>query len=274
MNCPSCDRLNPPDALFCNRCGARLRKGGVTYRNRQQTQPWRVGQAVLAFSLLLLAGAVVVVGAMVLVKSGQPGATPTSAAAASSSPSLPPFVQPTPTVLPSPSPPPSPTPPFVLPTPSVSPSLPIESPSPSAGPTPTPTAAPTPTPEATPVDCAVQPGTNIKTIFLGIGNPESRGPLPKTWCVRSVTIRHVSGFGTARLLRDGRLLFEASCAAPGACPDSVNEFSPPRRVRLGSTLIYGFVCADDPATIEVDECTDATPDGATIQIDYEPIAGP
>ena len=117
-------------------------------------------------------------------------------------------------------------------------------------------------------------GANVKTLILGLGNATTRGPLPKVWCLHMVTISPVSGWGTARLLRANHVIAEASCL-PGACePSYVAQFAPPERVRAGATLRYEFVCYDDPLTIDISECADATADGATISINYEAFAGP
>lgn len=272
--CPRCRRQNPDDAVFCNRCGVRLLSAGVSYRNRPEANPIGMGQILLGVGVLVLAGLVLGGGAIVLL-AGAPRATPTHAAVIPSASNLPTFTRPTPTFPPSL--PPTPT---LLPTflPTASPS-PIATPSPSPAPTPPPTQTPVPTPAPTPVDCAVaSTGTNVRQLVIGYGNATSRGPIPKTWCIRGVVIHPVAGLGTTRLMRNNKVIAQWSCLAfpctDGTFPPYDDGTSSPYQVRTGSTLRYDFLCSDDSATPEVDECTDATPDGATITIDYEAINGP
>ena len=69
------------------------------------------------------------------------------------------------------------------------------------------------------------------------------------------------------------MLWEVDCE-PGTCqPEQARNFGRPRLVRSSQVLRYEFICTGDPATVE-DECADDTPDGATIEIGYEPIAAP
>ena len=263
--CPRCRRQNPADAVFCNRCGVRLLSAGVYYRNRETSSSVGMGQLLLGLGVLILAGLVLGGGAILLL-GGTPSPTPTRIAGLPSDSPLPTFSTPSASLAPTPTvlvtlPPtfPSTLPPTL--TPSPVPTLP-------ATPTPEPTAAPTP------VDCAVaSTGADVKQVVLGLENPDSRGPITKTWCIRHVLIHPVSGWGTARLLAKNQVVFESSCL-PTACADASTDFVPPYQVRDGKTLRYVFDCYDDPATVDINECTDATADGATLTIDYEAIAGP
>ena len=116
----------------------------------------------------------------------------------------------------------------------------------------------------------------MKTIFLGYGNDESRGPIPRDWCIHRVTIRPIQelgNFGKARLVDDGRRIAAYTCA-PGTCQlQDQQTYAPPRLVAEGSTLAYRFTCSNNTATPE-DECTDEFPNGATIEIEYEPLPAP
>lgn len=291
MNCPNCGRSNPADNVYCSKCGLRLpnaaaRGAGITYRRTEQTEPrGGGGQGMLAFGAVLLAGLLFAVGAITLLVSAPPAASPTAVANASVENSLPIFVQPTPTptVPPSPTPVPSfsaspsllpsglesPTPIVPTPTPTTSQATPTPTPTPTR----TPTAPPSPTPTLAPANCAQADGSNMRTIFLGFGNDESR-IVPRAWCIRTVTIRPFLEFGKSRLLVDGRRLAAYTCS-PGTCQlENRQDYSPPRLVTEGSTLQYRFTCADNPFTPEVDECNDGLEGGATIQIDYEPLPGP
>jgi hypothetical protein len=263
--CPRCRRQNPADAVFCNRCGVRLLSSGVFYRNRADTSSTGMGQLLAGLGVLILAGLVLGGGAIVLLGSG-PQPTPTSAANV-----------PTPT-LPGATPAtPAPTPP---PTPTLSPSLPPTlAPSASPPPSPTPSPTPLPTPSPTPVDCAVaSTGLNVKELVLGYGNATSRGPIGKVWCVRDVTIHPVfepgvaTGYGTAKLMRNGKLLAPYSCAT-SSCGDAPFTFVPPMLLRVGTTLSYQFTCQDSPDTPS-DDCSDAFGDGMTITIHYEVFDSP
>jgi hypothetical protein len=51
------------------------------------------------------------------------------------------------------------------------------------------------------------------------------------------------------------------------------NFPDPRAVRPGGVLRYQFVCSGDPLTVE-DECNDGTPDGGTIEVDYDVLGTP
>jgi len=114
----------------------------------------------------------------------------------------------------------------------------------------------------------------MKTFFLGFGNDESRGPIPRDWCIHRITIRPFQEFGKTRLVDDGRRIAAYTCS-PGSCQlQDQQTYAPPRVVEEGSTLAYRFDCADNPFTPEVDECNDGLEGGATIQIDYEPLPGP
>jgi hypothetical protein len=242
---------------------------------------------------VLLAGLLFAGGALALFLSAPAGptATPTFVANASPVSSLPIFIQPTPTPSPTPVPTPFPsgspldtpfaspsglieTPPpsFIVPTPtpSVLPT-PTRTPKP---PTPTPSATPTVRPSPTPFDCAAAPGTDMKETVLGYGNPTSKGPLSRTWCVSRITISPWVGYGTTRLLRDGNQVVAFTCAPQTACQPQVTQdltvYVPPRRVKEGSTLTYVFECIDD-TTVDGNQCTDDVEDGATIKIDYEAV---
>jgi hypothetical protein len=141
--------------------------------------------------------------------------------------------------------------------------------------TPTPSPLPTLTPAPTPVDCAVAAqGTNVKHFQLGLGHGPAK-ILPKTWCIRHVTIDQWVQWGTARLMRNNQLVYEATCL-PESCPAGSQDFVPPYQANQGRTLRYVFVCYDDPATPPelLNECADATQEGAVITIDYEPFAAP
>jgi len=281
--CPRCGRQNPDDALFCNRCGVRVRSGGVSYRSRHGESPMGGGsQVLLGLAMVLLAGVVLGGGAFVLLRSN-PGVPPTDVAVV---PTLTPsggletFVQPTASPSPSPSPTPSPSALF-SPTPLLSPTLPLDTPSPTPA-TPAPTATPrprptpTPAPEATPVNCEAATGTPDRTVVIGLGNASQATPETRAWCVDVVTTRIVFGstFGTARLMRGNRTLVEVNCV-PGNCQQVYERIFPdPRLVRPGQTLRYEFTCTGDPATPDDDECSDGTPDGATFEIGYERISVP
>lgn len=264
---------------------------------------WSRNRESLIAIVLVLLGAIVVIGGggFLLLTSGSAPPTPTTGAFVSPTPSgLPTFVQETPLPTAEPSPTlvftPSPDPGLVTPTPLVPPTplvtpTPLIPPTPLVTPTATPTTAPTTAPTATPrpaptprptatatpaptpVDCSAATGASTRDTTLGIGNRETRGPLPRTWCVHRVEFNQVAGSGTVRLLRDTRLIAEAVCTAGAGCVPASRDFDPPRRVKSGSTLIYQFDCIDDPATVE-DECADANPDGATIVIFYEVVEGP
>ena len=272
--CPRCRRQNPADAVFCNRCGVRLLNAGVYYRNRESSRSVGLGQLLLGLGVLVLAGLVLGGGAILLLGS-TPRPTPTYVAGI---PTPTGSVQPTfPT--PSPSPTAAPTPTLLVtfpPTfPSTLPPTPTASPVPTAPPTPT----PEPTPAPTPVDCAVaSTGTDVKTLVLGYGNPTSRGPLGKVWCIRDVTIHPVfnpgvsTGYGIAELRRGAKVIEDYTCTS-ASCGDGFSAYATPKRINAGSILSYHFTCQDGTDTPE-DDCADAIDDGMTITIHYEAIAGP
>ena len=84
-----------------------------------------------------------------------------------------------------------------------------------------------------------------------------------------------STFGTVRLLRNNRVLLEINCLAPGDCePEMVRTFGNPRLVKPGQVLRYQFICTGDGVPENGDECADANPDGATIEIEYERVKVP
>jgi hypothetical protein len=267
--CPRCRRQNPADAVFCNRCGVRLLSAGVTYRGRDSSSSVGTAQLLLGLGVLVLAGLVLGGGAIFLL--GSPRATPTHVAVGPTPSDQPTLSTATPSAAPTPTLftlPPTPT---LLATAS-----PTVAPTPTPAPTPIPTPTPAPTPAPTPVDCAVaSQGTNVKQWQLGLGHDAQKGPLPKTWCIRHVTIGQWSGWGTARLMNKNQVVFQATCLPPGPCADASQDFVPPYQVNRGRTLSYDFACFDDPATPDpINECTDATPDGAVITIDYEAFVGP
>lgn len=247
----------------------RLLSTGVYYRNRDASSAVGVPQLLLGLAVLILAGLVLGGGAIVLLGSSRPRATPTNIAVGpSGTPSLT-ATAPTASALITPTLPPTPT---LIATGS----LPLFTPTPSPAPTPAPTATPVPTPEPTPVDCAIaSQGTNVKRLQLGLGHAAAK-VLPKTWCIRHVTIDQWVQYGTARLFNKNQQVFEATCL-PGNCPAGSIDFVPPRQVNPGRTLRYEFDCYDDPATTPPElfnECTDSTQEGAVITIDYEAFAAP
>lgn len=271
--CPRCRRQNPADAVFCNRCGVRLLNAGVYYRNRETSSSVGMGQLLLGLGVLVLAGLVLGGGAILLLgTTPRPTAThvaggPTGSIAPTSSTASPsPTAAPTPTLL------------VTLP-----PTFPSTLP-PTLPPTPVPTLPPTPTPEPTPaptpVDCAVaSTGLDVKELVLGYGNPTSRGPIGKVWCIHDVTFHPVfdpgvsSGYGTATLLRGSKVVAQYTCTI-FSCGDGPFSYVPPKRINAGSTLIYQFTCQDSLETPVDNDCADAIPDGMTITIHYEAIAGP
>ncbi len=243
----------------------RLLTEGVYFRNRDTSSSVGVPQMLLGLAVLILAGLVLGGGAIVLLGNTRPSATPTGIAAGATGTPLLTSSAATPSAAFTPTLPPTPT---LIST--ATPFLPTPTPSPA----PTPTAEPTPAP--TPVDCAVaSQGSNVKHFQLGPGRPTKA--LPKTWCIRHVTIDQWFGPGTARLLRNNQVVFEASCLA-SPCAGAERDFDPPYQADSGKTLRYEFDCIDDPATgtpeSPVNECTDGNPDGAVITIDYEPFAAP
>jgi hypothetical protein len=267
--CPRCRRQNPADAVFCNRCGVRLLNAGVYYNRRDSSATVGMGQLILGLGVLILAGVVLGGGAIVLLGSS-PTATPTNVAGGPT-PSDQPFSSPTLSAAPSStlvSLPPTPT---LLAT-----ATPTPFPTPSATPTPTATPSPTlaPTPSPTPLDCAVaSQGSNVRQWQLGMGHDTAR-LLPKTWCIRNITIDGWSGWGTAKLMNKNAIVFQATCLPPGPCTTASQDFVPPYQADRGKTLTYKFSCFDDPATADVNECADPSTVGAVITIQYEPFAGP
>lgn len=222
-------------------------------------------QLLLGLGVLVLAGLVLGGGAIVLLGSSGPRATPTNIAAGPTGTPL----------LTSSAPPPSASlPPTLAPTPTListgSPILPTFTPSPSPAPTPT----PVPTPAPTPVDCALaSQGAAVKQFQLGLGHAATKA-LAKVWCIRTVTIDQWVQWGTAQLFNKNQLVYQATCL-PDSCPPASQPFVPPNQVNQGRTLRYVFTCFDDTSiTSPENECADATPDGAVITIDYELFAAP
>jgi hypothetical protein len=263
--CPRCRRQNPADAVFCNRCGVRLLHEGVYFRNRDAASAVGMPQLLLGLGVLVLAGLVLGGGAIVLLGSSGPRATPTNIAAGPTGTPLLTSSAPTPSAAFSPTLPPTPTliatgsPPIV--------------PTPTPSPAPSPTPLPTPTP--TPIDCALaSQGINVKQFQLGLGHATDKA-LSKVWCIRNVTIDQWVQWGTAKLFSKNQLVYQATCL-PSGCPLPASQaFVPPYQANPGRTLRYEFTCFDDTiATPDVDDCTDAMQQGAVITIDYEPFAAP
>ncbi len=127
------------------------------------------------------------------------------------------------------------------------------------------------------MECGVASDGPTRQFFLGVGNDDRRSPRGGTyWCVHQATFRMVFGstFGEVRLMRGNRVLASADCTWPNGCPQPVvANFAVPREVQPGQSLRYEFICQGDPLSFE-DECNDGTPDGATIEIAFEPIEGP
>jgi hypothetical protein len=269
--CPRCRRQNPADAIFCNRCGVRLLSAGVSYRNRSQNRAVGMSQIVLGIGVLILAGLVLGGGAVVFLGGQRPTPSRVSTLPSTSPSGLPTFVQTTATPLASASPT------FVLPT-----LIPTATPLPTAtvAPTVPPTATPAPTPAPTPIDCAVaSTGTAVKEAVIGYGNKNTRGPIGKVWCVRDVTVHPlwssgVSSYGRAWLQRDDKIFggVDYTCSS-ASCGDAPFSYNPPRRLPVGTTLRYFFLCQDSGETPQ-DDCTDGTPDGMTIIIHYEAFEAP
>jgi hypothetical protein len=269
--CPRCRRQNPADAVFCNRCGVRLLSSGVYYRNRDTSSSVGMGQMLLGLGVLVLAGLVIGGGAILLL-GNTPRPTPTHVAGGPTG-----SIGPTSSTV-SPSPGPTPTL-LVTSSPTFPSSFPLPTPTPSPEPTVPPTPTPEPTPAPTPVDCAVaSTGLDVKELVLGYGNPTSRGPIAKVWCIRDVTFHPAfnpgvsTGYGTAKLMRGTKLFAPYTCTT-ASCGDGLFTFMPPKRINAGVTLSYQFTCQDSSDTVE-DDCTDALADGMTITIHYEAIAGP
>ena len=262
MNCPNCGRNNPPDAAYCVRCAFKLtpapaRGSGIAYRRAEPTEPHGGGgQGLVAFGAVLLAGMLFVGGAIALFVAGQPAASRTPGVAnASGTPTLPPFIQdtPTPTVPGSFTPLPSfvvgtPTPtPLITPlvtltptptsgletptptatttaTPTATPTgmqptaTPTRTPRPSRTPTPTPTRTPTPTPTPPPVEmnCDEASGDPESIKRLGTGNTSITVPSSRFWCLTGVSIDTGANYGNVRFMRGNRVLFQVDCA-PGSC---------------------------------------------------------
>ena len=164
MICPNCGRRNSAGATFCSRCRQRLplaTKLDGNHRRTVMVEPrGGGGSGAIVLGVALLAGFLFIGGAAAIYLSNPPsdGGHGTDISFASSTPSLPIFVQPTAT------PSPTPTPTFILlpsdsPTPPFTP-LPTSTPGPSGPPTPTP--PPTAPPLAAKFTCSQQ-GTS-KTI--------------------------------------------------------------------------------------------------------------
>jgi hypothetical protein len=268
--CPRCRRQNPADSIFCNRCGVRLLNAGVYYNRRDSGSGVGTGQLLLGLGVLILAGLVLGGGAIVLL-ANRPGPTPTHIA-----------VGPTPTgaaTLSTASPSPVPVPTLVTPAPTatlIPTGFPTVAPTITPEPTPVPTATPVPTPAPTPLACALaSQGTDVKEWQLGLGHDTQKVPNPKSWCIRHVTIGSWSGWGQARLMLNNKVVLQASCLPPGPCADADQDYAPPYQVNHGKVLRYVFTCFDDPSTPDpINECTDATSDGAVITISYEAFAAP
>lgn len=283
--------------MFCHRCGQRLATGargaGVTYRRSQVGQSSGGGQSALAIAFVLLAGLLFAGGALaVFVSAPRAADTPTPLSGAlvpTAGSTLQIFVQPTPSPSPSPSPFLSPSPlltplltffpsPSLFPSPTIAPTAsPTQQPTqrPTPRPTRPPTPTPDPTPDATPVNCAAADGSKMRTVVLGFGNPESTGPISRTWCIHQVIFRpYLNEPGETRLLENDRRIAGDTCAAEECDPEKMKSFSPPHLTPAGSTLTYEFTCVDNKGTPENNECTDPIVGGSTIQIDYEAFKGP
>lgn len=109
MICPNCGRRNSTGATFCSRCHQRLplvNKIGGNQRRAVIVEPrGGGGSAAVVLAVALLAGFLFIGGAAAIYLSQPPGsADPTDVAFASGSPTLPPFVQTTPSPAPTPSP--------------------------------------------------------------------------------------------------------------------------------------------------------------------------
>lgn len=253
---------NPADAIFCNRCGVRLLNAGVTYRDRDSSSSVGMGQLLLGLGVLVLAGLVLGGGAIVLL-GNSPRATPTHVAGGPTPSDQATLATSTPSGAATPTL-------FTLPP---TPTL-LATATPTVEPTVTPSPTPSPTAMPTPVDCAVaSQGTNVKQWFLGRGHDTQKGPLPKTWCVRHVTIDQWSGWGTVALMNKNQTVYSATCL-PTSCSPASQDFVPPHQVNSGKTLSYKYSCFDDPATADVNECADLSVVGAVITIDYEAFVGP
>jgi hypothetical protein len=83
-----------------------------------------------------------------------------------------------------------------------------------------------------------------------------------------------STFGTVRLLRDDNVLWKVTCEPPLCEAEYFRHFGRPRIVRPGQVLRYEFICRGDGIEENGDECVDGTPDGATIEIGFEPVEAP
>ena len=147
---------------------------------------------------------------------------------------------------------------------------------PTQRPTDTPTPTPTPPPTATPTNptasCAGTSG-ETRSVFLGTGNSTSTGPIPRAWCIQSVTFRpYLSEPGRTRLLVGGDRIAQDTCAAEECDAEFTRSFSPPRLATAGSTLAWEFVCQDNPGTPENNECTDASQGGSTIEVRFFVLA--
>lgn len=248
----------------------RLLSSGVTYRNRPENGSSGIGQLVLGLGVLILAGLVLGGGAILLLGSA-PRPTPTHVAGLPSGSLLPTLSTPFPSSVA--------TPTLLVTFPATFPSSLPPTPTPSLAPTLSPTPTPQPTPAPTPVDCAVASiGLDVKELVLGYGHDTARGPIGKVWCIRDITFHPAfnpgvsTGYGTAKLMRGTKLLAPYTCTT-SSCGDGPFAFSPPMRIKIGTTLSYQFTCQDSTDTLE-DDCTDAYADGMTITIHYEAIDGP
>lgn len=300
MICPNCGRSNAPDAGFCTRCAFKLtaapaRGAGIAYRRTETTEPHGGGgQGLVAFGAVLLAGMLFVGGAIALFVAGQrPPPTGTFVAGASGTPTLPPFIQdtPTPTVPGSFTPLPSffvgtPTPTalitdLVTPGPSASVVItptptptgtttgvptptPTRTPRPPT-PTPTTTNQPTPTPNA--INCDTAEGDPESVKNLGTGNTSITVPNSRFWCLTGVRIETGANYGNVRFMRGSRVLFQVDCEA-GSCTESPYEmvWSPDEILaRPGQTLHITADCDLVPETPEDESCDSAPPPGLSVQ---------
>lgn len=272
---------------------AAARGTGITYKRTENAEPHGGGgQGLLAFGAVLLAGLLFVVGAVAILVSAPPAASPTAVANVSPENSLPIFVQPTatPTVPPTPteipsflgSPSPSllpsglesPTPIVPTPTPTTPQVTPTPTPTPTRTPTPTPTAEPTPRP--TPANCDLATGTPQKVVVLSSQNDARSVPAGKVWCLTGVSIEPGANYGPVRLFVGNRILAEANCQ-PGTCnPAYATVWSPDEIViREGRILGDFFVCDADLATEGIQECAGAgVPEGAFIRVGVEVFPAP
>jgi hypothetical protein len=114
-------------------------------------------------------------------------------------------------------------------------------------------------------------------VTIGYGNPTSRGPIQRAWCIQEATFRPFMDGGTdtpstgepgrTRLFVNSTRIASDTCSAQ-ECGDETINIGPARQLApAGSTIRYDFRCINNPGTPE-DECTDAFPGGSTIEIRY------